>query len=155
MSLHSRYASAEHAFNKQCRLFQRICPNLFTDLGIHDIIKTRNEEENNLIKRSKIMELQKRWDRQKGYATAYWVDLEEPILIFDSGANALVKYADLTFEDQNVIDVAVDDFEEPFNRVVRLGSKFYERLNYHRFSLLREIKKFGETVYQIHDFNEV
>lgn len=101
------------------------------------------------------MEMQKRWDRQTAYVTAYWVDLEEPILIFDSGANAFVKYADLTFEDQNIIDVAVDDFEEPFNRVVRLGSKFYERLNYHRFSLLREIKKFGETVYQINDFNEV
>lgn len=53
MSLPSRYASAEHDFNKQCRLFQRICTNLFTDLGIRDIIKTRNEERNNLIKRSK------------------------------------------------------------------------------------------------------
>lgn len=53
MSLPSRYASAEHDFNNQCRLFQRICPNLFTDLGIRDIIKTRNEERNNLIKRSK------------------------------------------------------------------------------------------------------
>lgn len=101
------------------------------------------------------MELQKRWDRQKGYATAYWVDLESPILIFDSGANTFVKYANLSFEDQNIIDVAVDDFEEPYNNVLRLGGKFYEILTYHRFSLLREIKKFGETVYQIHDFNEV
>lgn len=101
------------------------------------------------------MNIQKRWDRQKGYSTAYWVDLESPILIFDSGANAFVKYADLSFEDQNIIDVALDDFEEPFNFVLRFGSKFYEILNYHRFSLLREIKKFGETVYQIHDFNEV
>lgn len=101
------------------------------------------------------MELQKRWDRQTAAVTAYWVDIEAPILIFDSSANAFVKYVDLSFEDQNMIDVAVDDFEEPFNRVVRLGSKFYERLNYNRFSLLREIKKFGETVYQINDFNEV
>lgn len=99
--------------------------------------------------------IQKRWDRHYGYATAYWVDLESPILIFDSSANAFVKYADLTFEDQNMIDVAVDDFEEAFNRVVRLGSKFYERLNYNRFAILREIKQFGETVFQINDFNEV
>lgn len=42
----SRYASAEHDFNKQCRLFQRIYPNLFTYLGIRGIIKTRNEERN-------------------------------------------------------------------------------------------------------------
>lgn len=101
------------------------------------------------------MKLQKRWDRQTATVTAYWVDSEAPILIFDSSANAFVKYVDLSFEDQNMIDVAVDDFEEPFNRVVRLGSKFYERLNYNRFSILREIKKFGETVYQINDFNEV
>ena len=46
MNPHSRYASAEHDFNKQCRLFQRIYSNLFTDLGIRDIIKTRNEERN-------------------------------------------------------------------------------------------------------------
>lgn len=99
--------------------------------------------------------IQKRWDRQTAAATAYWVDLESPILIFDSSANAFVKYADLTFEDQNIIDVAVDEFKEPFNRVVRLGSNFYERLNYNRFAILREIKQFGETVYQINDFNEV
>ena len=60
MSLPSRYASAEHDFNKQCGLFQRICPNLFTDLGIRDIIKTRNEERNNLIKRSKNYEHSKK-----------------------------------------------------------------------------------------------
>lgn len=101
------------------------------------------------------MDLQKRWDRQTGYVTAYWVDLEAPILIFDSGANTFVKYADLTFEDQNIIDVAVDDFEEPYNKVFRLGGKFYEVLNYHRFSLLREIKGFGETVYSLSDFKEV
>ena len=95
------------------------------------------------------MELQKKWDRQQGYVTAYWVDLEEPILIFDSGVNSFVKYADLSFEDQNIIDVAVDAFEEPYNKVLRLGGKFYEELNYHRFSLFREIKKFAETVYQI------
>ena len=100
------------------------------------------------------MELRKKWDRQPGYATAYWVDLEEPILIFESGANTFVKYADLPFEDQNIIDVAVDEFEEPFNSVVRLGSIFYERLNYNRFSLLREIKEFGESVYNISDFKE-
>ena len=99
--------------------------------------------------------IQKRWDRQTGFSTAYFVDLNNPILIFDSGANAFVKYDDLTFEDQNMIDVAVDDFEEPFIQVVRLGSKFYEQLNYNRFALLREIKQVGETVLQINDFNEV
>lgn len=50
MNLHSRYANADHDFNKQCRLFQRICSNLFTDLAIRGIIKTRNEERKNLIK---------------------------------------------------------------------------------------------------------
>lgn len=44
MNLHSRYESAVHDFNNQRRLFQRIYPNLFTDLGICDIIKARNEE---------------------------------------------------------------------------------------------------------------
>lgn len=99
--------------------------------------------------------IQKRWDRQTAAATAYWVDIEAPILIFDSIANEFVKYADLPIEDQNMLDVALDDFEEPFNRVVRLGAKFYERLNYNRFAILREIKQFGETVFQINDFNEV
>lgn len=101
------------------------------------------------------MNIQKRWDRQTAAATAYWVDIETPILIFDSCANAFVKYGDLTIEDQNMLDVAFDDFEEGFNRVVRLGAKFYERLNYNRFAILREIEQFGETVFQINDFNEV
>ena len=97
------------------------------------------------------MSTQKRWNRQTGFPIAYFVDLNNPILIFDSGANAFVKYADLTFEDQNMIDVAVDDFEEPFIQVVRLGSKFYEQVNYNRFALLREIKQLGKTVLQIND----
>lgn len=89
------------------------------------------------------MSIQKRWNRQTGFSIAYFVDLNNPILIFDSGANAFVKYADLIFEDQNTIDVLVDHFEEPFIQVVRLGSKFYEQLNYNRFALLREIKQLG------------
>lgn len=103
------------------------------------------------------MNIQKRWDRhyERGCAVAYLVDIEKPIIIFDSRANTVVKYADLSIEDQNMIDTAVDDFEEPFNRVIRLGSVYYEQLNYNRFSLLREIKEFGETVYQINDFDEV
>lgn len=83
------------------------------------------------------------------------VDIEKPIIIFDSRANTVVKYADLSIEDQNMIDTAVDDFEEGFNRVIRFGSVYYEQLNYNRFSLLREIKEYGETVYQINDFDEV
>ena len=101
------------------------------------------------------MSIQKRWNRQTGFSIAYFVDLNNPILIFDSGANAFVKYADLTFEDQHMIDVLVDHFEEPSIQVVRLGSKFYEQLNYNRFALLREIKQLGKTVLQINDFNEV
>lgn len=100
------------------------------------------------------MSIQKRWNRQTGYSIAYFVDLNNPILIFDSDANAFVKYDDLTFEDQNMIDVLVDHFEEPFIQVVHLGSKFYEQLNYNRFALLREIKQLGKTVLQINDFNE-
>lgn len=101
------------------------------------------------------MSIQKRWNRQTGFSIAYFVDLNNPILIFDSDANAFVKYADLTFEDQNMIDVLVDHFEEPSIQVVRLGSKFYEQLNYNCFALLREIKQLGKTVLQINDFNEV
>ena len=101
------------------------------------------------------MSIQKRWDRQTGFSIAYFVDLNNPILIFDSGAIAFVKYADLTFEDQNMIDVLVDHFEEPFIQVVRLGSKFYEQLNYNRFALLREIKQLGKMVLHINDFNEL
>lgn len=101
------------------------------------------------------MSIQKRWNRQTGFSIAYFVDLNNPILIFDSDANAFVKYVDLTFEDQNMIDVLIDHFEEPFIQVVRLGSKFYEQLNYNRFALLREIKQLGKTVLQINDFNEV
>ena len=101
------------------------------------------------------MSIQKRWNRQTGFSIAYFVDLNNPILIFDSDANAFVKYADLTFGDQNMIDVLVDHFEEPFIQVVRLGSKFYEQLNYNRFALLREIKQLGKTVLQVNDFNEV
>lgn len=101
------------------------------------------------------MSIQKRWNRQTGFSIPYFVDLNNPILIFDSGANAFVKYADLTFEDQNMIDLLVDHFEEPFIQVVRLGSKFYEQLNYNRFALLREIKQLGKTVLQINDFNKV
>ena len=31
--------------------------------------------------------IQKRWDRHYGYAIAYWVDLEKPIIVFDSDLN--------------------------------------------------------------------
>lgn len=103
------------------------------------------------------MKLQKRWNRhyERGCANAYWIDIESPIIIFDSYTNTFVKYADLSIENQNMIDIAVDDFEEPFNRVLRLGSTYYECLNYNQFALLREIKQFDETGYQINDFGEV
>ena len=102
------------------------------------------------------MRLQKRWDRRydQGYAEGYLVDIEKPIHIFDCHENRIVKYTDLSFDDRNMIDTAVDIFEEGFNKVTRFGSLYYEQLNYNRFSLLREIKEFGETVYQINDFNE-
>lgn len=100
--------------------------------------------------------IQKRWNRHydRGYSVAYWVDIEKPVIIFDSRANTVVKYAELSIEEQNMIDTAVDEFEEPFNSVVLLGSIYYERLNYNRFSLLREIKEFGESFYNISDFKE-
>ena len=153
MSLHSRYANAAHDFNKQCRLFKRICPNLFTVLGICGTIKTRNEGESNLIKRSKIMKntIQKRWDRHYGYATGYLVDLEKPIIVFDSGFNEIVKYDELPVKDQNMVDRAIDEFEEGYNNVIRFGCKLYERFNYQRFSILREIESFDETIYKINE----
>lgn len=79
MNPHSRYANAEHDFNKQCRLFQRICSNLFTVLGVCGIIKARNEERN----------------------------------------------------------------------------KLYECFNYTRFSIMREIENFDETIYSNNDFKGV
>lgn len=33
------------------------------------------------------MSIQKRWDRQTGFSIAYFVDLNNPILIFDSAPN--------------------------------------------------------------------
>lgn len=154
MNPHSRYASAAHDFNKQCRLFKRICPNLFTDFEIHVIIKTRNEERNPTeFERSKIMGkmFEKRWDRHYGYATAYWVDLEKPIIIFDSRLNDVAKYDELQPEYQNLVDRGIDEFEEGYNNVIRLGCKLYERLNYQYISILREIESFDETIYNINE----
>lgn len=99
--------------------------------------------------------LQKRWDRHHGYSTAYWVNIETPIIIFDSYINEIVSYVELSVTDQNIVDMLIDDFEDGYNNVIVLGCKSYEILNYDRFTILREIEKFGETVYQIHDFNEV
>lgn len=101
------------------------------------------------------MNIQKRWYRKTGFSTAYFVDLNNPILIFDSVANTFVKYEDLSFEDQNIVDIVEDEFEEAYNQIMEFGGKFYEKLNYNRFSLLREIKGFGETVYSLSDFKEV
>lgn len=99
--------------------------------------------------------IQKRWDYQTGLSTAYFVDLNNPILIFDSHVNAFIKYNDLSVDDQNIVDLAEDIFEEALNQILAFGGKFYEKLNYNRFSLLREIKGLGETVYTLSDFKEV
>lgn len=98
--------------------------------------------------------IQKRWDRQIGFSTTYFVDLNNPILIFDSHVNAFIKYNDLSVDDQNIVDLAEDVFEEAFNQILAFGEKFYEKLNYNRFSLLREIIGIGETAYNISDFKE-
>lgn len=127
-------------------------------MGICDIIKTRNEERKiTKLKGVKIMinNIQKRWDRHYGYATAYWVDLKKPIIVFDSGLNEIVKCVDLPVEYQNLVDIAIDEFEEGYNNVIRLGCKLYERFNNQRFSILREIESFDETIYSNNDFNEV
>lgn len=97
----------------------------------------------------------KRWDRHNGYATAYWVDIEKPIIIFDSGLNQFVEYDDIPKEYQNVVDSAIDGFEEGYNNVIRLGFKLYECFNYARFSIMREIENFYETIYSNNDFKEV
>lgn len=95
--------------------------------------------------------IQKRWDRHYGYATAYWVYLEKPILVFDSGLNEFVTYAELPVDDQNLVDRAIDEFEEGYNNVIRLGCKLYERFNYQRFSIMREIECFDETIYNTNE----
>lgn len=48
--------------------------------------------------------IQKRLDRHYGYATAYWVDLEKPIIVFDSGLNEVAKYDELP-ADYNINEV--------------------------------------------------
>lgn len=99
--------------------------------------------------------IQKRWERHYDYATAYWVDIEKPIVVFDSGLNEVAKYEELPAYYQNLIDQAIDEFEKGFNHVIQLGCAFYECFNYQRFSILREIESFDETIYSINDFNEV
>lgn len=101
------------------------------------------------------MKMQKRRSHQTGFSTAYWVNLSDPILIFDSNANTFVQYNNLSVDDQNIVDIAVDIFEEGFNQILALGGGFYEKLNYNRFSLLRIIKGIGETTYNLTDFKEV
>lgn len=101
------------------------------------------------------MNIKKRWDRHHGYATAYWVDLEKPIIIFDSSFNEIVKYNELSDDYQNVVKRAIDEFEEGYNNVIRLGCKLYERFNYTRFSIMREIENFDETIYSNNNFKEV
>lgn len=96
--------------------------------------------------------IQKRWDRHYGYATPYWVDLEKPIIVFDSVYNEIVKYEELPASYQKMFDRAIDEFEEGYNNVKRLGCKLYEQFNYRRFSILREIESLGDTIY---DMNEV
>lgn len=95
--------------------------------------------------------IQKRWDRHYGYATAYWVDLEKPIIVFDSALNEVVNYGELPADYQNLVDRAIDEFEEGYNNVTRLGCKFYEGFNYQRFSILREIESFDETIYNMNE----
>lgn len=94
---------------------------------------------------------QKRWDRHYGYATAYWVDLEKPIIVFDSSLNEVVKYGELRPECQNLVDEAIDEFEDGYNNVICLGCKLYECFNYSGFSIMREIEKFDETIYNINE----
>lgn len=96
--------------------------------------------------------IQKRWDRHYGYATSYWVNIEKPIIVFDSVSNSVVvDYGELPVDLQNLINIAIDEFEEGYNKVIRLGCKLYERLNYQRFSILREIEGFDETIYNINE----
>lgn len=97
---------------------------------------------------------EKRWDRHNGYATAYWVDLENPIIIFDSSLNEVVKYDKLPAEHKNLVNRAIDRFEDGYNNVIRLGCKLYECFNCPRFSIMREIENFDETIYS-NDFKEV
>lgn len=101
------------------------------------------------------MEIQKRWDRHHGYATAYWVDIEKPTIIFDSGLNQVVEYNEIPEKDQIIVDRAIDEFEEGYNNVICLGCKLYECFNYTRFSIMREIESFDETIYSNNDFKEV
>lgn len=69
--------------------------------------------------------------------------------------NEVAKYEELPADYQNLIDQAIDEFEEGCNNVIRLGCVFYECFNYQRFSILREIETFDETIYSNNDFNEV
>ena len=65
--------------------------------------------------------------------------------------NEVAKYDELPAEYQILVDRAIDEFEEGYNNVIRLGCKLYERLNYQRFSILREIESFDEIIYNINE----
>ena len=79
------------------------------------------------------------------------VDLEKPVVVFDSGLNEVVKYDELPADYQYLVDRVIDESEEDYNNVIRLGCKFYECFNYQRFSILREIESFDETIYNINE----
>ena len=57
-------------------------------------------------------------------------------------------------EDLSMKD-AIDEFEEGYNNVIRLGCKLYECFNFTCFSIMREIENFDETIYSNNDFKEV
>ena len=69
--------------------------------------------------------------------------------------NEVVKYDELHPEYQDLVDSAIDKFEDGNNNVIRLGCKLYECFNYTRFSIMQEIENFDETIYSNNDFKEV
>lgn len=78
--------------------------------------------------------------------------MKKPIIVFNSYLNKAARYDELPADYQNLVDRAIDEFEEGYNNnVIRLGCKFYEQFNYQRFSILREIESFDETIYNINE----
>lgn len=69
--------------------------------------------------------------------------------------NQVVEYEEIPAEYQNLVDRAIDEFEDGYNNVICLGCKLYECFNYTRFSIMREIENFDETIYSNNDFKEV
>lgn len=69
------------------------------------------------------------------------IDVENPIIIFDSDFNEFVNYSELPYDMQNMIDGDIDYMEEGlWCELKDLGYHTYETVKAGRFELMRRIE---------------